>query len=154
MDIERRRDTIHLYGVDVMSTDDVYKYFEEYGPTFVEWINDSSCERSYVGRGAGQGCGALQPSPCFRWFVSAASLCHMHMQQHMQHHNQRTGAAGDCAFDVLACANPKPDLNPTLSRLCRRVSRQRGVWRRGVVQARHGGHWTAAATCRGHANSW
>lgn len=57
MDIERRRDTIHLYGVDVMSTDDVYKYFEEYGPTFVEWINDSSCERSHVDGEQGRGVG-------------------------------------------------------------------------------------------------
>jgi hypothetical protein len=43
-DVERRPDTIHLYGVDVMSTADVLQYFGAYGPTFVEWINDSSCE--------------------------------------------------------------------------------------------------------------
>jgi len=30
--------------VDVMSTKDCLQYFGEYGPTFVEWINDSSCE--------------------------------------------------------------------------------------------------------------
>lgn len=43
-DVERRPDTIHLYGVDVMSTNDVLQYFGAFGPTFVEWINDSSCE--------------------------------------------------------------------------------------------------------------
>lgn len=43
-DVERRSDTVHLYGVDVMSTADCYKYFSDYSPTLVEWINDSSCE--------------------------------------------------------------------------------------------------------------
>lgn len=43
-DVERRKDAIYLYGVDVMSTRDVLHYFTAYGPSFVEWINDSSCE--------------------------------------------------------------------------------------------------------------
>ena len=34
---------MHVSGVDVMSTKDCLKYFELYGPVFVEWINDSSC---------------------------------------------------------------------------------------------------------------
>lgn len=32
------------YGVDVMSTKECLQYFGDFGPMFVEWINDSSCE--------------------------------------------------------------------------------------------------------------
>lgn len=42
-DEERRQDTIHVYGVDLLNTQEVFSYFAEYGPSFVEWINDSSC---------------------------------------------------------------------------------------------------------------
>ncbi|KAF9941235.1 hypothetical protein BGZ65_004383 [Modicella reniformis] len=38
-----RLEAVHLYGTDEMSTKDVLKYFEAYGPTHVEWIDDSSC---------------------------------------------------------------------------------------------------------------
>jgi hypothetical protein len=40
----RRKDRIYLYGVDYMSTHDCLAYFEDYGPSFIEWINDSACE--------------------------------------------------------------------------------------------------------------
>ena len=42
-EVERRTDTIHLYGVDLMSTKDIYAYFSEHAPVRVEWIDDSSC---------------------------------------------------------------------------------------------------------------
>jgi hypothetical protein len=42
--IERRPDAVYLYGVDVMSTKDVLSYFSDYGPTYVEWLNDSACK--------------------------------------------------------------------------------------------------------------
>ncbi|KAF9935121.1 hypothetical protein FBU30_007500 [Linnemannia zychae] len=38
-----RQDTVYLYGTDEMSTKDVLKYFDAYGPSHVEWIDDSSC---------------------------------------------------------------------------------------------------------------
>jgi len=38
-----RSDAVHLYGVDIMTTGECSGYFAEYGPVFVEWINDSSC---------------------------------------------------------------------------------------------------------------
>ncbi|GAQ89682.1 hypothetical protein KFL_005500050 [Klebsormidium nitens] len=38
-----RLDTIYVYGTDTLSTKDVLRYFTGYGPSFVEWINDSSC---------------------------------------------------------------------------------------------------------------
>ncbi|CAD7697801.1 unnamed protein product [Ostreobium quekettii] len=41
--LRRRLDTVHMYGVDLMSSKDVLRYFTDYGPTYVEWINDSSC---------------------------------------------------------------------------------------------------------------
>lgn len=46
-DIPRRLDTIYLYGTDDMSTADVFKYFDGYGPECVEWINDSSCTQLF-----------------------------------------------------------------------------------------------------------
>ena len=33
---------MHVYGVDLLSTADIMKYFADYGPYFVEWLNDSS----------------------------------------------------------------------------------------------------------------
>jgi hypothetical protein len=60
-DIPRRPEAIHLYGVDCMSTAECLAYFGDWGPTFVEWIDDSSCnvlfqddftaKRALVGRG-------------------------------------------------------------------------------------------------------
>ena len=45
-EVERRPAAVHLYGVDLMSTAECLGYFAEWGPTFCEWINDSSCESS------------------------------------------------------------------------------------------------------------
>ena len=42
-DAEPRMDAVYLYGVDVMSTKECLQYFTDYGPSYVEWINDSSC---------------------------------------------------------------------------------------------------------------
>ena len=60
-DIPRRPEAIHLYGVDCMSNSDCLSYFGDHGPTFVEWIDDSSCnilfedeftaKRALIGRG-------------------------------------------------------------------------------------------------------
>jgi hypothetical protein len=41
-EVPRRPEAVHVYGVDLMSTSDLLKYFKDYGPTYVEWINDSS----------------------------------------------------------------------------------------------------------------
>jgi Nuclear cap-binding protein subunit 3 len=43
LEVQRRLDTIYLYGTDNMSTDAVFQYFKDYGPSSIEWINDSSC---------------------------------------------------------------------------------------------------------------
>ena len=39
-----RPEAILMHGTDDMSTDDIFEYFVGYSPSFVEWINDSSCE--------------------------------------------------------------------------------------------------------------
>eukprot|EP00198_Chlamydomonas_reinhardtii_P002591 XP_001691927.1 predicted protein [Chlamydomonas reinhardtii] len=59
--VERRPEALYLYGVDVLGTRDVLSYFGDYGATFVEWLDDSSCnvlfpdvnstKRALVGRG-------------------------------------------------------------------------------------------------------
>lgn len=51
--LERRRDVavgesirenvLHVFGVDDLSTAQVMTHFKEYGPTWCEWLNDSSC---------------------------------------------------------------------------------------------------------------
>lgn len=38
-----RKDALHLYGVDELSTNDIFAYFDSYKPTAVEWIDDFSC---------------------------------------------------------------------------------------------------------------
>ena len=39
-----RSEAVYLYGTNEMSTRDVFEYFSDYGPSYVEWIDDSSCE--------------------------------------------------------------------------------------------------------------
>ncbi|KAF1329673.1 hypothetical protein FI667_g5864, partial [Globisporangium splendens] len=45
--VEFRDDAIHMYSLDdqfqQVRTNDVLEYFVGYGPSYVEWINDSSC---------------------------------------------------------------------------------------------------------------
>ena len=38
-----RKDALHLYGVDELSTKEIFSYFENYKPMAVEWIDDCSC---------------------------------------------------------------------------------------------------------------
>ncbi|XP_052832553.1 nuclear cap-binding protein subunit 3 isoform X3 [Octopus bimaculoides] len=38
-----RLETVHVRGVQDMSTKDVFHYFQEFAPSTVEWIEDSSC---------------------------------------------------------------------------------------------------------------
>ena len=38
-----RSNAILVHGTSDMSTDDVFQYFVEYGPSHLEWINDISC---------------------------------------------------------------------------------------------------------------
>jgi len=64
-DIPRRPEAIHLYGVDCMSTSECLSYFGDYGPTFAEWIDDSSCnilfEDEFTAKRALIGCGKPLP---------------------------------------------------------------------------------------------
>ena len=41
---EIRPEALYVKGVDDMSTQDVFSYFQEYDPSFIEWVNDSSCK--------------------------------------------------------------------------------------------------------------
>lgn len=38
-----RLNVIHMRGTEEMSTKDVFKYFQDYAPQSIEWINDVSC---------------------------------------------------------------------------------------------------------------
>lgn len=41
-----RLDTVHVCGVDEMSTQDIFAYFKEYPPAHIEWLDDTSCKYS------------------------------------------------------------------------------------------------------------
>lgn len=43
-----RLDAIHIRGVNDMSTEDIFTYFGEYGPSSIEWINDVSCNAVWL----------------------------------------------------------------------------------------------------------
>jgi len=42
-----RLNVIHIYGVDEMSTQNVFDYFAEFAPSALEWIDDSSCMHDF-----------------------------------------------------------------------------------------------------------
>ncbi len=46
MTAERRPDSVHLFGVDLMSTADCLQFFADFAPMSVEWLNDTSCEHT------------------------------------------------------------------------------------------------------------
>jgi hypothetical protein len=51
-ELARRPDAVHVYGVDVLSTAECLGYFEGYGPTRVEWLDDSSCNVAFGDAGS------------------------------------------------------------------------------------------------------
>ncbi|KAM4046974.1 nuclear cap-binding protein subunit 3 isoform 2-T2 [Anomaloglossus baeobatrachus] len=38
-----RLETIHVSGVDEMSTQDIFAFFKQYPPGYIEWLDDTSC---------------------------------------------------------------------------------------------------------------
>jgi len=67
-----RSDAVHLYGVDIMNNSDCMAYFAEYGPVFVEWINDTSCNVVFADEHTARRSGPMDArylpvffSPCF-----------------------------------------------------------------------------------------
>ena len=48
LDAEVRPDAILLFGVNEMSTKDVFDYFQDYMPGSIEWVDDISCMSSYM----------------------------------------------------------------------------------------------------------
>jgi hypothetical protein len=38
-----RKEALHLYGIDELSTNEIFDFFKTYKPFAIEWINDSSC---------------------------------------------------------------------------------------------------------------
>lgn len=43
MTADRRPDSVHLFGVDLMSTADCLQFFTDFAPVSVEWLNDTAC---------------------------------------------------------------------------------------------------------------
>ncbi|XP_073523761.1 nuclear cap-binding protein subunit 3 isoform X2 [Phyllobates terribilis] len=38
-----RLETLHISGVDEMSTQDIFAFFKQYPPGYIEWLDDTSC---------------------------------------------------------------------------------------------------------------
>ncbi|KAM9319569.1 nuclear cap-binding protein subunit 3 [Gastrophryne carolinensis] len=38
-----RLETLHVCGVDDMSTQDIFEFFKQYPPGYIEWLDDTSC---------------------------------------------------------------------------------------------------------------
>lgn len=38
-----RLEALHIHGVTEMSTNDIFEYFKDYTPAWIEWVNDVSC---------------------------------------------------------------------------------------------------------------
>jgi hypothetical protein len=38
-----KKESLHIFGVDELSTQDVFDFFKQFKPFAVEWINDNSC---------------------------------------------------------------------------------------------------------------
>ena len=41
---EARDEAVFLHGTNEMNTKDVLNYFTLYGPSYLEWIDDTSCK--------------------------------------------------------------------------------------------------------------
>jgi hypothetical protein len=52
--VPRRLDTLHLYGTDKLSTEQIFQYFFGYQAKLIEWINDSSCNVIFDDAGAAE----------------------------------------------------------------------------------------------------
>ena len=39
-----RLNVLHMYGVENMTTKDIFKYFEDYAPASIEWISEVACK--------------------------------------------------------------------------------------------------------------
>jgi len=48
----RRPEVIHIYGTDLMQTDDIFAIFKDYNPRYIEWLDDSSCNVVFSDGGA------------------------------------------------------------------------------------------------------
>lgn len=44
---EVRENALHVFGVDDLETAEIMRYFTAYGPSWVEWLNDSSCNVAF-----------------------------------------------------------------------------------------------------------
>lgn len=43
-----RLDTLHLGGVDGLTTPEIFEYLEDYKPVSLEWIDDKSCKLIFI----------------------------------------------------------------------------------------------------------
>ena len=114
LDAQWRADAVHLYGVDHMTTQECMNYFGEYGPVFVEWINDSSCNvcfddehtarRAIRMKGVAMGAGA---NPDERGALPEGTIAEMLWHSGPEFH--KDGKTLALSFRLATEADVKPD---------------------------------------------
>ena len=135
VDASWRSDAVHLYGVDRMTTDDCMGYFHEYGPVFVEWINDSSCNvvfnDEHTARRAVRMKGVVRVGADANPDGAAAlpAGTRAEMLWHSGPEFRKDGRVIQLSFRLATEEDVKPDGE----------ARSRALWRRGGGKRRRGG---------------
>ena len=70
-------DTLHVFGVDRLSTDEILRYFGDYSPSYVLWLDDSS---------ANLVCEHARTHACTHARTQALARVHTHTHIHTHTH--------------------------------------------------------------------
>jgi len=112
LDAPRRPEAVHIYGVDLLSTSDLLKYFAEYGPSYVEWINDSSANVLFrdapTAKRAIAGLGKPLPPEELPEGVDAADPANIEYLWHKGEDFQKGGSSIPLIFRTATVLDAKP----------------------------------------------
>ena len=146
VEVERRSNAVHIYGVDLLSTKDLLSYFADYGPKYIEWINDSSANVVFEDGGTSKralvGMGEPMPSDDL---PEGASLSDPQAMQYVWHKGKDFRKAGTdipLVFRMATILDVKPAERVKSRRLWvglgDKGSRGRRNNQRGKFGGRHG----------------
>lgn len=113
-DEKPRMTVIHLFGVDRLSTADVMKYFSPYGPSWCEWLNDSSCniafEDAYTMRRALRGMSVGSDPSYDPDAMDEGEIDSLDKKEATEEKNENNGEDGKLDMDVSNDETPTDDL--------------------------------------------
>jgi hypothetical protein len=140
-EVPRRPEAVHIYGVDLMSTSDVLKYFKDYGPVYVEWLNDSSANVLFkdgpTGTRAIAGLGKPLPLEDLPEGVDAADPANIQYLWHKGEDFLKAGSNLPLVFRMATILDVKPSERVQSRRLW--LSAGGGVNKGGVNKGGSGG---------------